>query len=296
MCLYAGCEASFSTSELLEQHNGVHTFSGTSRLPQNTFAVDIACNDDTAVASKSGTYTPQFHSVAGSSEGHFGASFDYSGLPYSVGDHSVVNDYNNNNGYAPCAVTNTRAQGPPAAGLPNKHIAAPFEWSDHLRVVESPFSDQPHVFGTGPVDLLSPAPADSWNNDIPAAHWHNPDRSRYLEQPFASNAASIGNNTVLTGPTFYNNGQIGAGNPFPIPASNINLVPFDIGPPIPPRPMCRECHQTFGRQSDLERHAKIHEAGSKVFQCHFQDCSYSSSRKDKLGEHVRRRHASARAA
>ena len=73
-----------------------------------------------------------------------------------------------------------------------------------------------------------------------------------------------------------------------MPTSNSALIPVDIGPPIPQRALCTKCNQTFGRQADLERHALKHRP--KNIKCHVQGCKYRTYRKDKLGEHVRRRH------
>ena len=94
-------------------------------------------------------------------------------------------------------------------------------------------------------------------------------------------------------PNIYTASQVSANNPLPIPTSNNDLIPVDIGPQISQRPSCPECDQTFSRQSDLERHAKNHQSGPKEFKCHAQGCKYESHRKDKLVEHMRRRHPAA---
>ncbi|CAF9927266.1 MAG: hypothetical protein ALECFALPRED_003673 [Alectoria fallacina] len=195
VCLYAGCEASFSTWELLKEHGGAHALWHTSRLARNDLNVDIACNNDPAAASKSDSYTLLFPSAVGSSEGHVGTLSEYSGLPYSVGDHIIANDYNKNN-YAPCAPTTTRAQGPPATDLPNKHIAAPFDWPGPFRSVEDPVSHtRPQDFCKGPLDLTHPGFAECGNKQPPAAHWHPSNPSSYTEHLLATNATSTGNNT-----------------------------------------------------------------------------------------------------
>ena len=292
VCLYAGCEASFLTSELLEQHSGVHAFTDTSRLAQNNLAIANTSYNRPGVATESQTYTSPFPSIAGASQGHVGASFEYSGLPGLVGGFPVVNKYGSNS-YAPYAVTSTRAVADPS----NKHKAASFEWSDPVRSFGDPFPpSRSHDFSRDSVNLMGPAAAISSNKHTAAAHWHYQDPSRHIEQPFATDAASIGNNILLTGPSNYTDGQAVAENPLPIPMSNNPLVPLNIGPPAPPRPMCTECHQTFGRQSDLERHAKIHQAGPKALQCQAAGCKYSSSCKDRFDDHVRRRHSSRGAA
>ena len=172
VCLYVGCEASFSASKLLEEHGGVHTSSDTSRLAWNNSAVDIASNDNTAVAHGLDTYAPRFCSIADFAEGHVGASSHYLVLPYPVGDLPFVNDYNNH-GYAAWAVTDTAAQRP--AGLANEHVAASFDWSDPLDFGENSFlPGGPHEFSKGSVNLTGPVLAEPWNQNIPPAPWHYP--------------------------------------------------------------------------------------------------------------------------
>ncbi|MCJ1455025.1 hypothetical protein MMC28_005379 [Mycoblastus sanguinarius] len=56
-------------------------------------------------------------------------------------------------------------------------------------------------------------------------------------------------------------------------------------------PTCAQCNKSFTRLSDLERHAKGHEAGPKEFQCPVGGCEYKGSyRKDKLAVHMRSCH------
>lgn len=194
MCLHAGCEGSFTTSKLLEEHGDVHTFSDTSGLAQNNSAVDIAYNDN--------TYTPPLPSTAGAPGGYLGASFEYPGLPSSVGDLPVVNNYDDNS-YAPCTGSSSRAQRPSAADPPNKHNAAAVDWPDPLCSEDPSFFGRPHDFSKRSVNFIGPADAGVRNGNIPVAHWHYPYPSGYIEQPFATDAASITHNTLLTGPTAY---------------------------------------------------------------------------------------------
>lgn len=172
VCLYVGCEASSSTSKLLEEHGGVHTSSDTSRLAWNNSAVDIASNDSAAVAHGLNTYALRCSSTVDFVEGHVGPSSHYSGLPYPVGDLPVVNDYNNHS-YAAWAVTDTAVQRP--AGLANEHVAASFHWSDPLDFGENSFlPGGPYEFSKGSVNLTGPVLAEPWDQNIPAAHWHYP--------------------------------------------------------------------------------------------------------------------------
>jgi uncharacterized Zn-finger protein len=57
------------------------------------------------------------------------------------------------------------------------------------------------------------------------------------------------------------------------------------------RSTCPKCSRTFGRPSDLERHAKKYQTSSKTFQCPVPGCKYGGSyRKDKVQSHLRNRH------
>ena len=58
----------------------------------------------------------------------------------------------------------------------------------------------------------------------------------------------------------------------------------------PARYTCPECNIPFKRKADLKRHAKIHKPDSKNFRCVAAGCGYSSYRKDRLDDHVERRH------
>ena len=296
MCLYAGCEALFPTSELLEQHYiGVHALSDTSRLARDNFAVDIARNGNPAVSTLFDTYDPRFSSVTSASEGYTGPSSEYSELLHPVGDLPVVNDYNNNS-YAPCSLLDTTAHGPPVAGLSNNYVANPVDGSDRLDFGQNSFlPGGPYDSGENSFDLTGSALTEFSANDTLGAlgaQWHHPDLSSYTESPFATVAAPIGNNTFPNEHPVHTAEYGGTQSPIPVPAFNGTLMSLDIGPPVPLRPTCTECNETFGRQSDLERHAKGHQAGSKIFQCQAEGCTYSNYRKDKLRDHVRRRHSS----
>lgn len=117
----------------------------------------------------------------------------------------------------------------------------------------------------------------------------------------AANANGIGNgfhdqfpttgyqgHLLTTGLNDHFNTQMGAAVDFPAAflhaaESNIDLAPQ--------RPTCAQCGRSFTRKADLDRHTKSHQAGSKTFKCRaVKGCAYGSHRKDKLSEHVRRRH------
>ena len=58
-----------------------------------------------------------------------------------------------------------------------------------------------------------------------------------------------------------------------------------------PRSVCKTCRKSFSRPSDLDRHAKKHQAGAKVHTCSVPGCDYEGSyRKDKLTAHMKNCH------
>ena len=92
-------------------------------------------------------------------------------------------------------------------------------------------------------------------------------------------------------PNSFNN-QWGAAAEFPdgFLAVDGNATHFDTAQEAPPPPTCATCRRPFGRQADLDRHAKKHRADSNVFRCSVAGCGYSNYRKDKLRDHTKRRH------
>lgn len=58
------------------------------------------------------------------------------------------------------------------------------------------------------------------------------------------------------------------------------------------RHRCPTCNRTFSRVTDLERHAKKHDPGMRVYHCDVVGCEYQGNyRKDKRDAHVRMCHA-----
>ena len=103
---------------------------------------------------------------------------------------------------------------------------------------------------------------------------------------------SLGTNSLNFG-SFNNNESYSTGTATALTPSHAihqtsNTV-NDAGP-VQTRPMCMQCGQDFGRQSDLDRHMKKHQPDAQVYRCQVQGCQYSSKRKDKLMEHSRRPH------
>ena len=57
------------------------------------------------------------------------------------------------------------------------------------------------------------------------------------------------------------------------------------------RSTCRTCRKSFSRPSDLNRHAKKHQPGARIYTCSVAGCDYEGSyRKDKLTAHEKNCH------
>ena len=140
-------------------------------------------------------------------------------------------------------------------------------------MTEDPFALSPNIYTTGQASANYPFSMLASNNSI-----------------VPMNDGFTTGGPFAVPPNIYTPGQASANSPLPVPMSNSALILVDIGPPVPQRPLCTQCNQPFSRQSDLDRHAKKHQPGPKEFKCNVQGCKYESHRKDKLREHVRRRH------
>ena len=58
-----------------------------------------------------------------------------------------------------------------------------------------------------------------------------------------------------------------------------------------PRSTCKTCRKSFTRPSDLNRHAKKHQPGARIYTCSVAGCDYEGSyRKDKLTAHEKNCH------
>jgi len=70
------------------------------------------------------------------------------------------------------------------------------------------------------------------------------------------------------------------------------IVPSSAVSNVDDTPQGHPICATFGRQSDLDRHAKKYQPGA-LMQCQFTVCKYVTYRKDKMMKHVRRPHPTA---
>ena len=87
-------------------------------------------------------------------------------------------------------------------------------------------------------------------------------------------------------------------NMTPAPKGPIPNIAASTNSPVAPaqepntenRVPCPRCHNLFTRQADMERHAKSHDNSRKI-QCPVLGCTYRGYyRKDKVNQHIGKRH------
>ena len=207
--------------------------------------------------------------------------YDAYGSLAAPGNYSHANPYapapSDNHTFAPFANPNTS----PLTGS-TFAAGAPYNDGFALPTAPVPYSWGGTAVGQGPMD------------EYIGAGFHYPDPSLSSMSAFPTDADTDGNayHGLLPANSFDTaqwNGAAGFPNLFH-PVVNGDAATLDEAQRAPPRPTCAVCTRSFGRQGDLDRHAKIHQAGSRVFACAIAGCGYSSYRKDKLNEHVQRRH------
>ena len=142
-----------------------------------------------------------------------------------MGNFSVKESSSNN--VAPFNESHGLA-GLPAAGIANRYLADSFDYPDISRFgTSAPSSAQSYAFSTGALELTNPTHAGY--NGVPSATQYCPGPSRYIERPFAADAAFNVTNTFATESTNYTNGRVIANNPLLMPVSNNHFVLQDIG-------------------------------------------------------------------
>lgn len=240
-----------------------------------------------------------------------GLPFQTAPNPYTLGVAGPTAN-SNNNAFAPFIAPNPS----PFTGSPFPAGVA-YDESLSFQNAPSPYS----LGGGGPTGHLN-------NNNNTFAPLVHPNPGPFTEATFPADAAYNSGTALPTAfmpynwqapaPTGPTDPFMGAGFPYPDPtlpimspvtaATATATAPNDYQGPLPPttgldtqigatvdlapqRPTCVQCRLSFTRKADLDRHAKIHQAGAKTFRCKVvKGCGYASLRKDKLTEHVRRRH------
>lgn len=208
-----------------------------------------------------------------------------------------------NGAYESLAMTgNGTYTNPWATAHSDNHHFAPFVNTNHPRLAQST-SAAAVTYNDGMALLTAPNPyiwgpvtAERPMGEYIGADFQYPDPSLPMMSSFTANTNGTGYHGQFPANSLETQWGTAVELPNAFHAVDTDATPFNVGQPVLPRPKCTECNQTFGRQADLDRHAKIHQADSKVFQCQVEGCKYSSYRKDKLNEHVKRRHQASSAA
>ena len=145
-----------------------------------------------------------------------------------------------------------------------------------------------YVSDGGPWDLLSPDFANPYapHASVNQSCYSIPNGYNSMSSPYAPNSH-----------TFHSTGDMErvAETSQPIPVNGTNLTPRATNSGrqrvTKPRSTCNTCRKSFSRPSDLDRHAKKHQPGSRAYTCSVAGCDYEGSyRKDKLTAHVKNCH------
>jgi hypothetical protein len=116
------------------------------------------------------------------------------------------------------------------------------------------------------------------NNSLPAV---DPSGLNFIDPQFITNNASapFSRGAPATTPSM--------NSATPIPPASPTMAPSA-------RYACSICGKTFGRPSDLRRHAGKHRSGPRPFSCPSERCAFKAERgfyrKDKMVNHVKTRH------
>lgn len=184
-----------------------------------------------------------------------------------------------------------------ATAYPNNHVYSPLVDPNPLQLTEDTFATSAAynnglAFPNAPYpynweEAAAPGPTDYYVG----TGFQDPDPSFPMMDSYP---------TSTTGNSYYQHqlpapitdAPFGAAfePPNAVSTANNGVIPVYSVHEAPPRPTCTNCNRSFGRQADLDRHAKKHQADPNAFRCAVAGCGYSSYRKDKLNEHVRRRH------
>lgn len=291
-----GAFATPSNYTYADNHPSTHfSNSNPSQWTDTTFGAGAAYDDGTAYTSEgavttghpnNNTFVPFVNPNPSSFTGSTfpaGAAY-HEGLTFQTApslhtsEVAVATSHLNNHAFAPFTDSNPS----PFTGATFPAGAA-YNGGTALPTAPMPYTWTPAA-STGPMDPFM------------GAGFQYPDPTLPTTSPFttaaATNANSIGNNY-----------------PGPFPAASLNdhlttQLAAALEPPTaiqtvahqaPQRPTCPQCAQSFTRKADLDRHAKKYGDDGDRYFCAVEGCAYGGShRKDKLVEHVRRRHPGVR--
>ena len=145
-----------------------------------------------------------------------------------------------------------------------------------------------YVSNAGPWDLPSPdfssrhAPHVTMNHSFyPIPNSHNSTSS-----PYATNSHTVHSTEDMERVAETSQPTIVNGTSLTAPSANTGRHRV-----MKPRSTCKTCRKSFSRPSDLDRHAKKHQPGARIYTCSMAGCDYEGSyRKDKLTAHVKNCH------
>ena len=145
-----------------------------------------------------------------------------------------------------------------------------------------------YVSDVEPWDLLSPGFSSHHAPHVTMNHNYYPISNSYnsTNSPYAAN-----NHTA------YSSGDMErvaeTSQPTLVNGTNLTAPSANTGRQrvMKPRSTCKTCRKSFSRPSDLDRHAKKHQSGSRIYTCSIAGCDYEGSyRKDKLTAHIKNCH------
>ena len=140
----------------------------------------------------------------------------------------------------------------------------------------------------GPWDSLSP---DFTSPDAPHATVYQsfypiPNSYNSTSSPYATNSHTVHSTEDMERVAETSQPTIVNGTSLTAPSANTGRHRV-----MKPRSTCKTCRKSFSRPSDLDRHAKKHQPGARIYTCLVARCDYEGSyRKDKLTAHVKNCH------
>ena len=146
----------------------------------------------------------------------------------------------------------------------------------------------PYVPDGGPWTSLSP---DFLNRHAPQATVNHsfcpiPNNNNNTSSPYAANSHKACSYGGMEGAAQTSQPILDDGTNLTAPSANTGRQRV-----MKPRPVCKTCHKSFSRPSDLDRHARKHQPGARIHTCSVPGCDYEGSyRKDKLTAHMKNCH------
>ena len=172
----------------------------------------------------------------------------------------------------------------------SSYTSAPFIASDPLHFIEDTFATGAAYNGGNahsgvPWGPVAPMP---FTDHFSASGLQYADPTLQIRSPYTADANGPSNDCrgLITAPSF-NTTPLEVTVNLPRTPDATHDIDLDLAPPLP---TCAKCNKSFTRNADLDRHAKKDQPDAKVFRCGVVGCTFDNYRKDKVSEHIRRRH------